>query len=316
MRRLLFSSALVLAAWSSGSVPVSSDSYEPVELDAFVDRSQTVVGMRVMFRVVLEHRSTLDVELRAPSDELDALPIVRSGREETRPLAGRARRTQWYSLEPAREGLLKLPSFEARFRDEAGDEQTLATENVYVTVSASPKNDPESELRDIWGPTALTELPWWWFALGALGLVLVAVVLWRFLHGAGEDVVAPLTPEELVRQRLERLATFDVSTRDGAREFCFELTEALRAHLESLCDVNASDLTTQEISTAIQTTWLATDVRTELVQVLRAADRVKFAGDRVDVSELRRLHRLAVRFVDRARPDPSIGSDSGEEKAS
>lgn len=316
VRRPLLSTALLLAACGPQTVPLEPSAEAAVELDAYVDRSQTPVGKRVMLRVVLDHRREIEVELRAPTEALDALPVVKSGREESRSLPGRVRWTQWYSLEPNRAGVLVVPAFEARFQDANGQPQSVATEAVYIDVTAEPKADPDSEIRDIWGPSPLTEFPWGWIVAGAAALLLLAVALWRFVRGRAETPPPALSPEERVRQQLDRLATFDVSSQEGARLFCFELTEALKRYLESLCDLNASDLTTQEIAVAIQTTWLAHEQRVELIQVLRAADRVKFAGDRADVAELRRLHQSALRFVDRAFPDPTVHADANEERAS
>ncbi|MEL6545217.1 MAG: hypothetical protein AAFQ82_11375, partial [Myxococcota bacterium] len=114
----------------------------------------------------------------------------------------------------------------------------------------------------------------------------------------------PLTPEEQVREALTQLAAIDVSHQSGAREFCFGLTVAMKSYLEALCDINASDMTTPEISSAIENTRLPREHRIEFVQLMRAADRVKYAGDAAHVDELRRLHQVATRFVDRAQPEP------------
>ncbi|MEO1171243.1 MAG: hypothetical protein AAFX94_04210, partial [Myxococcota bacterium] len=287
---------------------VTPASSAPAELEAYVDRSRVRPGDKVTFRLVLERDASVEVRMAPPGDDLGQLTVIERGQVKEEPYPGRLRTVFWYEVEPSQAQVYELPTFQATYAVD-GKPVELTTRTVFIEATDEPPTG-EDDLKDIRVPGAPQPLaPWLYGGLASL-LVVALLLFWLRRKKSG---VAPLEkepPETRVRRRLAEIARIDVTVSDGARRFCFELTEALKDYLESLCDINASDLTTQEIARAIQHTWLTVAVRDEFVQVLTAADRVKFAGDATSAEALERLHRIALHFVDHAHRDPSVEAAS------
>ncbi|MEM6730135.1 MAG: DUF4381 family protein [Myxococcota bacterium] len=307
MRRLaLLTLSVLLACGEKTDAPPRNE--EPVELTAFLDRGRIVAGERATFRVELEHDLDTTVDLNLPDTELSELPITRRGEVEGRPVPNRRRYTLWYELEPAGVGVVFLPAFEARVTARDESSRTLRTDETYLQIVGAG-SDEDNDIRDIRVPEAPTRIPAWVLAAAVIGLSLAGLLLVWLLRRRKNVEEVVVDPEKQVRETLARLTTLDVSTQEGARNFCFELTEALKRYLESLCEINATDLTTQELAIAIERTWLGHEQRVDFIQILRGADWIKFAGERGDVADLRRLLQMATRFVDRARPVPELETE-------
>ncbi|MEM6532876.1 MAG: hypothetical protein AAF654_09635 [Myxococcota bacterium] len=306
MRRSLLIAAAAAACAEPAVVEPSTPG--PAELEAYVERSRVRPGEEVTYRLVLERNENVEVRMAPPGEDLGDLTVVERGQIDDEPYPGRLRTVFWYRVQAPRARVYELPTFRATYV-QAGETVELATRTVFIEAANEPPSD-ENELKDIRVPGAPTPVLPWILASAAALAVLGLVLGWLKRNRNTSSAATTETPEQRVRRRLDGLTAIEASTQEGARRLCFELTEALKEYLETLCDINASDLTTQEIASSIQGTWLPTAIRDEFLQVLNAADRVKFAGEVTSVEALQRLVRMATHFVDHAHRDPSIEAAS------
>ncbi|MEL6760679.1 MAG: hypothetical protein AAFP04_09775 [Myxococcota bacterium] len=307
--------ALPIAPLACHSAPIPSpEDLPPVEVTQYCEQSRILVGTTTRCHIVLEHEEELSPHVGTADIRIEGLSIKETGQGPDTSIPGRRQQHDWLEIEVERAGIYELPSVSVSYLDKTDEKREAKSERVFLAgVNEVPGS--EDDLRDlrIQGPP---ETPlWMWIASLSAGLAIVVLalflVLWRRHRGTHSEEPSP---EERIRLELDALAAMNLDSLEARRRFCFRITASMRSYLETLCDINASDLTTPEITSALGRTWLPRELCAEFVQVLRAADRVKFAGEPGDRDELLRLHRLSARFVDRALRDPP--SAATPEKAS
>ena len=115
-------------------------------------------------------------------------------------------------------------------------------------------------------------------ALAIAGLALISAVLifwnkWR--RKPVQDVVAHLCPKEEAFQLLDQAA--DLMNTDG-RQFYFQLSMILRGYIDKRFDIDAVEMTTEELIPCIVQLRLDTDLQRGVKEFFNASDPVQFAG--------------------------------------
>ncbi len=168
------------------------------------------------------------------------------------------------------------------------------------------------DIRDI-KPLVHVELgpPWWVYAaVAALVLLVLAGAVWwwrRRQKPAAPVVVAPPEPPEVMALRaLAALATRPLPDLEAIYRLCAELSLVTRAYVEARFGLNATDLTTPEISRWLQHQHdLPAELRELLRELLSSTDEVKFAKAEPTAADCQRLIAAARTFVERTpRPAP------------
>ena len=165
------------------------------------------------------------------------------------------------------------------------------------TTTLSPTND----IRGLKGPVEIPN-PWFWVGVAATVLVLAAAVV-LFVRWLKRQPVAPplplVPPHIRARQRIEaalRLIGLP-------REFCFAVSDPLRAYLEERFQLRAPERTTEEFLRELERTFaLSPEHKAALAGFLEQADLVKFARFEPTEAVLRELHASALRLVDETAP--------------
>jgi hypothetical protein len=226
----------------------------PVKLTAEIEPAVARLSDNPILTVSIEFEEGVEIDKPLFGDALgdfkildiqEPLPKTREGREIVR---------QIVTLEPSAAEKFTLDPIEATFRDKrpAGDGQTqsLATKPLAVEiVSAYAKEKPS--LGDLREPSAPVALPWripiWAWAIGfaALALAVVGLVLYRRERKEKALFAHVLSPEELARLELKKLAASGVMETD-VKAFYVDLTAIVRRFIERTTGIRAPEQTTEE----------------------------------------------------------------------
>lgn len=168
-------------------------------------------------------------------------------------------------------------------------------------------------------------LPDWLVDYGAwilLALILIAAAtflglkyLRRKANGPAVKTVRKEPPYEAAIRQLEHLRQENLCERGQEREFYTRLTEILRIYLQERFGINAMEMTSTEILSALSNNEETRMPKRYMTEILNMADFVKFAKVRPLPDDNVKTFRSAMQFVEDTRPLPpaepsSSSSDS------
>ena len=335
MKRRCIRSSFVLAlllvglACRSTEVSVSDAPVDVVEATAFVDRAIATTGDILTFTVRVEYDSEYEVEISEAGAEIDGFRVIDAGRQEPVSKRGRTVETRWYRLRADLVGSYILPAVIVRFhrsvegggpdavadagadavsaaeaRPGAGDSGVLQTQEIFVEVeSVLPASGEAQDIRDI---KPLQELPGSGVRLVlillAAALAVVAVGAYVFVRrNRRPPQLVSVPPHELAFQALHRLRQIDFSSLAAVREYYFGLSAVLRTYVEGRYDLNATDLTKEEILEGLEDLELDTADRRRLQSFLLESDLVKFAAHVPSQEEIAEIYERAFTFVEKTK---------------
>ena len=186
-------------------------------------------------------------------------------------------------LAPFEEGVYELPPILVQ-RTYAGKVDTLLFEGVRLEVATIPVDTATFEIRDIKGqikyPVTFKEVfPW----LGGfiLLLTLVAVAIYLVIRYRRRKGLEP-SPDEpayiVALRRLEHFRNDKFWTPEKQKGFYSGVTDALKEYIEDRFGVDAPEMTTEELFSALKNRpEIAADVFESAKDLFERADFVKFA---------------------------------------
>ncbi len=233
---------------------------------------------------------------------------------------GRAKRVRRYIVSTYVTGDFEVPPMSVAYRYGEGDDAERGTVSTpAVPIHVRSLTAEESEELTIRGPKSqltvggTSRLP---MVLAATGLVLVliaAFVLWLMARRRRERsvaVAAKIPPHERALADLAELRDrVNEVGEDGAVLWTEAFTDVLREYILGVWDIDAPDMTTIEIVTAMRAAALETEVLSEFKSLFKDADAVKFAQQPVGVDDALASLQRAETLIERTRP----GEESAEE---
>lgn len=300
---------------------------EPVEIQASVDRAVATTGDLITYRIRVERSPEYEVEIPEPGAEIAGFRITDTRRESSELRSGRAVDERIYELRADLVGSYVLPPVAVRYRPlEDGESdspalwETAATSEIFVEVESVLPSDGEAT--DIRGLKPLErrkrKIPWLWLGVGAAVLALgLGLIAWLARRRKGPyEVVIP--PHELAFSNLDALRATDFDDPEAIRRFYFSISEIIRFYVEGRFDLNATDLTTEEIVVELpELTDLGPSENEQLRRFLSSTDRVKFAHHEPLQPEIEQTYEEALTFVEATKPVDTEEDEStpGEEIA-
>jgi len=295
----------------------------PVEARADVDRAVATTGDVITFRVTVDHDPAYEIVLPEPGAEIAGFRIVDLGREPVEERRGRRIERMWYELRADLVGSYVLPPVSVGYRRLEGAEgeaedgvqnhvrsegrlEVVQTSAIFVEVeSVLPKDGAASDIRGlkplhhVRGP-----MPWKWVAVGlALALMAAAGAVLLNRHRRNRPVVPPPPAHEVAFEALANLRDGDFDDPLAVRRFFFSISEIVRAYVEARFELNATDLTTEEILVALPHLGaLVEEQRDGLEAFLSETDQVKFADRSATPEDVESTYEGALRFVEQTRP--------------
>ena len=163
---------------------------------------------------------------------------------------------------------------------------------------------------------------WTWLAGGAALAALVLLLLWRLRNGPAPAATPVSLEEQLplherVRRDLLALEQERLWQQGQHKAYQSRLTDLLRGYIEERYTIPALERTTDELLQELNVSPLSGEQRTQLANMLRLADMVKFAKAVPTPAENEGMMAAALRFVhdtaDRrtaVSPTPSSATDA------
>ncbi len=309
--------------------PAEAEPKAPVETRSRVDRAVATTGDVITYTVIVDHDPGYQVELPETGADIAGFRIIDVGSEDPREEGGRRILERWYKLRADLVGSYVLPPVEVAFRPVgdvetateasaeagAGDEapfETVQTSEIFIEVQSVLPED--GEVTDIRGLKPLREvatpIPWWlWAAAGAGAMLLALLGAWLWRRGRRKIEPPPRPAHEIAFEALARLRETDFEDPEAMRRFHFEISEVVRAYVENRFTLNATDLTTEEITAMLdEVRDLAGDDSELLRRFLTATDQVKFAAHEPSEEEIEGTYEGALSFVEATRERPEAAT--------
>ncbi|MGQ9661313.1 MAG: hypothetical protein ACUVWX_03130 [Kiritimatiellia bacterium] len=141
-----------------------------------------------------------------------------------------------------------------------------------------------------------------YFLAALVGLAVIAA-LWFAVKRVREKVrLARLSPRERALRELAKLLARDLVTRNRIKEFYLELTMIVRRYIERAHGIRAPEQTTEEfLAAAHRDPRFPAETVKKLADFLEAADLVKFAAFRPDLSAIDRAVTTAREYIETDR---------------
>ena len=122
-------------------------------------------------------------------------------------------------------------------------------------------------------------------ALLFLAVIGAAIYYWKKHRDRKQvSVEVPVLPHEAALRLLDTLA--DVENMN-AKAFYFSLSSILRTYIQARYNINALEMTTEELLPKIDLPGISREIHQELKALIRSTDPVKFAGVPAAVSKMR-----------------------------
>ncbi len=220
----------------------------PVKLTAAVEPANARLSDEPVLTLTIESERGVEIEKPPFGDELGGFKIIDSRTPLAKARDGREIFKRILTLEPTATGKLAIDPISVTFRDKRpgadGKPQSLATKPLVVEiVSSYAKKTPS--LGDIRAPAGPLALPWrtplwcWGVLAAAIVLVIAMIVLWRRRRREKAALAAVLSPEELARMEMRKLAASGWMRTD-VKLYFVELTAIVRRYIERTTGIRAA----------------------------------------------------------------------------
>ena len=145
--------------------------------------------------------------------------------------------------------------------------------------------------------------PWLLYGLPAALLTVVLAALFahyrRRQSARAAETIVPDPPDVIAMRSLDELARR--ADLDG-RRFYFRLSAIVRGYIEQRFDLDALEMTTEELLPAIGRLNLETDIQKQLKQLLLCAEPIKFAGQPATKEKMQSDLSFGRKFITMTRP--------------
>ncbi len=319
--KLFVLSLALLALNSSACRPEVAEeplAREPLCLTAKVDNASPSTNDTILYTVTVDYDDRLNVTIPEFGAKIAGLRVTDAGKEPAQKMAGRTMIDYWYKLRADISGAYMVPAMEISYMrpdwysaDGASDGATDAailtakTAEIYLNVASRVTEGADGSslvLRDI---KPLPEVPgkFPWLLLLLLLLAALAVMVVYFLKkkkDANEYVRRPA--HEIAYDRLAKLVDTPLADEKCQRDFFFKLSYVLKEYLENRFAINATDKTTEELAAVLYKVTTLDDLHSRAaINMLRAFDRVKYAGILLQKADGNEELAEVKRFVDDTR---------------
>lgn len=294
--------------------PLRLTAGEPeLSVTAEVDKSVLTVGERVEYKITVTHDPQIQIvsQLAPPTDAFELKEAHDFSEKVGKQIAeGRRFVLATYEL-----GEFILEPAVIRYRTAGGEEKTVETNRLYLTVRSVDAGKPKTDIRGSKGVLALSAR---WGRTALVLLILLGVGGGAFLcwhakrHPEGQPTNEPaLSPEDEALLRLSRLFDSDLIRHGKVKEYFLQLSQILRFFFERRFSIASVESTTSEILESFHEKHLPKSLEEKIRQVLDAADLAKFAKWSPLQLEITQLNRLSKQIVEEARPKPDISLSVG-----
>jgi hypothetical protein len=268
-----------------------------VNVSLEVGREEITVGDVVPLTVSVNHPKGWRVILPTLDEKWGELEV----REQHAPQIienadGSETTTQEIEVTYFRPEQVMTPALEISVVDAEGNVMPATVAPTAFTVNSVLKEN-DTELRDIKPQAELWQLsssPIPMVASLALAFTLVGGASWWMLKNRPQS--DKRTPRQRALDELKEAETEKLATTD-AKQYGVRVSTALREYLTTGCNINARDLTTGELAQEMKVNQVPANVATQIIQVLRTCDGMKFANEMPEPEALNSLAAITQQIV-------------------
>jgi len=205
-----------------------------------------------------------------------------------------------------RSGEVQTPALTLSIADDQGNLQNVEVAPVSVVVQ-SVLVAGDTTLRDI-KPQAdlMTSQRVVWPLIALIVLSVVTWGLYLINRRRNRPVVDKRTPRERALAALTALETQNPQTPESIKTACVEIAVCLRDYIAATTTISARDLTTSELARQLKLGDVPAEWNIQVIEVLRACDTAKFAGDVLELSMIHGLIDMAELLVAQYPPVPAV----------
>lgn len=186
--------------------------------------------------------------------------------------------------------------------------------NVDQMESINPNADVQTADSRWWDFLPAFLVDYWEWILLSIVVIAGAIVAFFMLRKKGVKKIFKkpepvLSPYEVAMRDLNLLKEKNLWASGNEKEYYTDLTDILRIYLQNRFGINAMEMTTSQITSALNKNEETRLPNRLMKQILEIADFVKFAKQRPLPEDNTRSFQSAVQFVEDTRPQPTVAPD-------
>jgi hypothetical protein len=280
-------------------------------IEATVDRDKLTVGDPFTYTVNMLLPAGAQAELPGDKAKFKGLEIRNYQPQEVPQQDGSRQIVLRYTLVCFEVGIAGIKDFRIPVRMPKGEPEKWLAPPVEVKIESVLPQQGQVQPKGFAGPIMLASswTQWLWAGLIALlviAAIVVGIVLWRRRRQARPAVAAEriLEPDAAALHALGRLQQEELIQTEQFLPFYQRLDEILRAWLQARFDIPALERTTMGTMYFLRVRREADEWRGDYLELLKAADRVKYANLPPTNLEARAHVEQAERVIAAAHPEP------------
>lgn len=285
-------------------------------VEAAMDSSVLWVGEQTMIHLSLTQSDGEQVvfpEIVTGSELVKGIEVVSLSEPDTTVLKNnRLNIKQEVLVTSFDSGLYYIPPFKYLLDSDTFKTTSLSLKIVPVQIAEDAQVTDMRDIKDVIEPPfkLFDYVPRWVLWL-ILAIVLIAVAVYFILRyykpqAIGITPVAQpeIPPYEKAMQELQELRDMKLWQQGQEKQYYTRLVDILREYIDGRFDINAMEMTSSEIISALAHNKDTKEVNRYLNEVLSMADFVKFAKMRPLPDDNEQVMRQAYEFVELTKPQP------------
>lgn len=196
------------------------------------------------------------------------------------------------------------------FKFQVNEDTITSTEDLFIDVQTM-EVDTTKAIFDIKAPLEepFSFKDWlkenWVWIVGTLVLIILIIIIIKYLKNRPEPIVEEVVPDipdyVTALEKLNQLREKQLWQAGKVKQYHSEISETLRAYIESRYQINALENTTDEIMQNLRFQTIQPDILAKLNQALMLADLVKFAKEQPLANENELSLTNAYEFVNQTK---------------
>lgn len=292
---------------------------------ARLDTTAIMIGDQVGLELGITVPEDFTVSWPALADTIsDHIEIVSTGENDTSHSQGNMLLTRSLKITSFDSGYFELPPFHFTIAHSNDTNRFLVNTNSQYLMVNVPAVDTSQAFKIIKGPveepvTFGEILPW--LLIGIVVLTVVALTIWYIRRRRQNKPVfvrkpkKVLPPAVLAIQKLEELRLAKLWQQGKLKEYYTYLTDIIREYFDGRFNVDAMEMTSDEILESLRNKEINKEAMGKLHQVLQTADFVKFAKAHPTPLENDLCLNHCIDFVKETKPAEVVEKQNNGEMA-
>lgn len=298
------------------SIVASSHAQSSIVVEAAMDSSVLWVGEQTMIRLSLTQSQGEQVifpEIVVGGQLIDGVEVIRLSQPDTTQLKNsRLNIRQDLLVTSFDSGFYYIPPFKYIINNDTVSTESLSLKVMPVQIAEEAQASDMHDIKDV------VEPPFHLFDFVPKGVlwallivVIVALVVYLLLKYYKPQAIgitpAPepqIPPYDKAIQELQSLRDMKLWQQGQDKQYYTRLVDILREYIDGRFDINAMEMTSSEIMSALARRKETKEVNKYMNEVLSMADFVKFAKMRPLPDDNEQMMRRACDFVELTKPQP------------